>query len=161
MTDAQDSEEGMECGNTSCLGHLQEVRTNTEGTLGIQLEEKGPIIPVLAGNNCALPSDSQSRKTLPIATGVIDYFPAAFAELAKLSKLGNDKHNPGQPLHWSRGKSSDHADCIMRHLIDRGVIDPEDGLSHTTKVAWRALALLQEELEGRGAPLARGARVDA
>jgi hypothetical protein len=53
----------------------------------------------------------------------------------------------------------DHADCIMRHLVDRGTVDPEDGISHTTKVAWRALALLQEELEAAGAPMARGARV--
>jgi hypothetical protein len=74
-----------------------------------------------------------------------------------LSRVGNDKHNPGQPLHWARGKSSDHADCIMRHLAERGTIDT-DGLSHSVKVAWRALALLQEELEAKGAPKARGAK---
>ena len=84
--------------------------------------------------------------------------PAALAEIARLSKAGNDKHNPGEPLHWARGKSMDHADCIMRHLVDRGKIDT-DGITHTAKVAWRALALLQEELEAAGAPLARGARV--
>jgi hypothetical protein len=106
----------------------------------------------------ALPSDSKVRKTLPIATGVLDYFPAALAEVAKLSQIGNDKHNPGQPLHWSRGKSSDHADCIVRHLIDRGTIDQDSRLSHTVAVAWRALALLQEELEEAGAPRSRGSR---
>jgi hypothetical protein len=107
----------------------------------------------------SLPTDSQHRKTLPIATGVLDYFPAALAEVARLSRAGNEKHNPGQPLHHARGKSSDHADCIIRHLIDRGTIDPEDGVLHDVKVAWRALALLQETLEARGlAPLPRGAR---
>jgi hypothetical protein len=106
-----------------------------------------------------LPTESAARKTLPLATGVLDYFPAALAAVAGLSRAGNDKHNPGQPLHWSRGKSSDHADCIMRHLTDRGTIDPEDGIRHSVKTAWRALALLQEELEAAGAPLARGARV--
>ena len=105
----------------------------------------------------ALPTDSAARKTIPVATGVLDYFPAAIAAVAELSRIGNDKHNPGEPLHWARGKSSDHADCIMRHLIERGTIDT-DGLSHSVKVAWRALALLQEELEAAGAPQARGAR---
>lgn len=122
---------------------------------------EGSLRPVPRGEACnlAIPSDSAERKTLPVATGVLDYFPAALAEIAKLSKIGNDKHNPGEPLHWSRGKSSDHADCILRHLIDRGQPDPgSGGLSHTVAVAWRALALLQEELERAGAPMARGAR---
>jgi hypothetical protein len=106
----------------------------------------------------ALPTDSSVRKDIPLARGVLDYFPAALAEVAKLSKAGNDKHNPGEDLHWARWKSMDHADCIMRHLVDRGKIDT-DGITHSAKVAWRALALLQEELEAAGAPLARGARV--
>jgi hypothetical protein len=116
------------------------------------------VSDVIYSNGASLPSDPKYRKTLPIATGVLDYFPAALAEVAKLSRAGNEKHNPGQPLHHARGKSSDHADCIIRHLIDRGHIDTETGLSHSVNVAWRALALLQEELEAAGAPLARGAR---
>jgi len=104
-----------------------------------------------------MPGDSAERKAVPLCSGVLDYFPAALAAVAKLSKLGNDKHNPGEPLHWTREKSTDHADCIARHLIDRGVIDPDTGLSHTVEIAWRALALLQIEEEGRGAPKARGA----
>lgn len=103
-----------------------------------------------------LPAGSQARKDIPMASGLLDYFPGALAEVARVSKAGNDKHNPGQPLHWSRGKSNDHADTILRHLIDRGTIDPEDGLLHSAKVAWRALALLQEELEAAGAPAGRG-----
>ncbi len=95
---------------------------------------------------CVLPEDSQSRKDIPITTGVLDYFPLAIAAVAELSKLGNDKHNPGEPLHWARGKSMDHADCIPRHLIDRGRF-AKDGTRHSASLAWRALALLQEELE--------------
>lgn len=106
-----------------------------------------------------LPFDPEERKDIPLARGVLDYFPAALTEVARLSQAGNDKHNPGEELHHARGKSADHADCIMRHLVDRGKIDPDDGFSHTVKVAWRALALLQEECEARGAPLARGARL--
>lgn len=93
-----------------------------------------------------LPEDAKTRKSIPICTGVLDYFPLALAEVAKTSKTGNDQHNPGQPLRWAKDKSQDHADCILRHLIDRGTIDT-DGILHSAKVAWRALALLQTELE--------------
>lgn len=93
-----------------------------------------------------LPTDSKERKNVPIATGVIDYFPDALAAIAVVSKLGNDQHNPGQPLHWARDKSTDHADCLIRHFLERGTIDT-DGMRHSAKVAWRALALLQTEIE--------------
>lgn len=92
-----------------------------------------------------------------MARGLLDYFPAALAEVARLSMEGNRKHNPGAELHWSRDKSADHADCIMRHLTERGTEDT-DGFLHDVKVAWRALAQLQVALEERGAPKARGAR---
>lgn len=93
-----------------------------------------------------LDTDPQARKNMPICTGVVDYFPLALAEVANLSKVGNDQHNPGQPLHWAKEKSTDHADCIMRHLIDRGTRDT-DNVRHSAKLAWRALANLQIELE--------------
>ncbi len=94
----------------------------------------------------SLPQIARERKQSPITTGVLDYFPLAIAEIARVSKAGNDQHNPGQPLHWARGKSQDHADCITRHLIERGTVDV-DYQRHSAKMAWRALALLQEELE--------------
>jgi hypothetical protein len=106
-----------------------------------------------------LPADSKARKGIPLARGLLDYFPAALAAVAEVSRAGNDKHNPGEEMYHARGKSMDHADCILRHLVDRGALDPEDGLRHSAKVAWRALALLQEELEAAGAPLARGAKL--
>ncbi len=93
-----------------------------------------------------LPIDPHARKGIPVMSGVLDYFPAAIAEVAKVSKFGNDQHNPGQALHWARGKSTDQADTIVRHLMQRGTLD-SDGMRHSAKVAWRALALLQEELE--------------
>jgi len=95
-----------------------------------------------------LPQEAAERKAVPITTGVFDYFPDALAEVARVSKAGNDQHNPGQPLHWARGKSTDHADCIGRHLLERGTVDT-DGQLHSAKLAWRALANLQEELETR------------
>lgn len=93
-----------------------------------------------------LATDWQERKDTPITTGVLDYFPLAIAEIARVSKAGNDQHNPGQPLHWNKSKSTDHADSLVRHLLERGTIDT-DGQRHSAKVAWRALALLQTELE--------------
>ena len=93
-----------------------------------------------------LPGDATQRKGAPVMTGAVDYFPLAIAEVSRVSKAGNDQHNPGQPLHWARDKSKDHADCIVRHLIERGRLDT-DGQRHTAKAAWRVLALLQEELE--------------
>lgn len=108
-----------------------------------------------------LPSDAADRKAIPIVRGVLDYFPDAIAEIAKVSKAGNDQHNPGQEMHWARGKSTDHADCIARHLMDRGKVDI-DGQRHTAKAAWRVLALLQEELEHElNIPPSRGSRAPA
>lgn len=104
-----------------------------------------------------LPNEPAERKNCPITTGVLDYFPAALAEVARVSKAGNDQHNPGEPLHWARAKSADHADCIGRHLVERGTLDT-DGQRHSAKLAWRALALLQMELEAEGVPIARGAK---
>lgn len=88
-------------------------------------------------------SDSAQRKATPIWSGVLRYFPDALAAVARLSKAGNDKHNPGEPLHWSRGKSNDHGDCLVRHQLTPDEIDPETGELHAVAVAWRALAQLQ------------------
>lgn len=109
-------------------------------------------------SDALLPTDAAERKAIPLASGLLDYFPAALAEVARVSKVGNDQHNPGEPIHWARGKSMDQSDTIIRHFMERGAID-SDGLRHSAKLAWRALALLQLELEAAGAPLARGARL--
>lgn len=103
-----------------------------------------------------LPSDAAERKAVPLAEGLLFYFPNALAEIARVSKRGNDQHNPGQPMHWAMEKSTDHADCILRHLMDAGSRDG-DGQRHTAKVAWRALALLETELLAEGAVPGRNA----
>ena len=101
-------------------------------------------------------ADAATRKASPMCAGLLDYFPDALAAVAHVSKVGNDQHNPGQPLHWARGKSTDEADCIVRHLVDRGKSDV-DGVRHSAKVAWRALALLQKEIEqAEGLGISRG-----
>jgi hypothetical protein len=93
-----------------------------------------------------LPSDAKERKSYPIASGVLDYFPDAIAAIAHVSWVGNEQHNPGEKLHWARGKSMDQDDTLIRHFMERGKLDT-DGLRHTAKMAWRALALLQLEIE--------------
>ena len=96
-----------------------------------------------------LPTDAEERNKFPMCDGLLDYFPLALAEVSRVSKVGNDQHNPGQAMHWARNKSTDHANKIVKHLVDRGLIDT-DGLRHSAKVVWRALALLQEEMETAG-----------
>jgi hypothetical protein len=107
-----------------------------------------------------LPTDSEARKSVPIFSGVLNYFPLAIAAVARLSKRGNDKHNPGEPLHWARDKSQDHEDCIARHLIDVDTIDTKTGeYEDAVALAWRALAKLQCLEEKRlGRPYSRGSR---
>ena len=91
-------------------------------------------------------TNKDKRKQIPIYTGVLKYFPDAIAEIAKVSYVGNQQHHPDKPLHWDRAKSTDELDALMRHLLEIGKID-SDGMRHTAKVAWRALAYLQKEIE--------------
>lgn len=100
--------------------------------------------------------DSANRKCYPVTTGFLDYFPDAVQAAAEVSFVGNEKHNPGEPMHHARGKSNDHADCIARHLMERGgfvdevVGDKVYRIRHSAALLWRAAALLQEELEAEG-----------
>lgn len=126
----------MPCGCDPGAGHLCQWHTVVEGVVNAPT-----TLPL---------SEAARRKQFPIATGCLDYFPDALAEIAHVSLVGNNQHNPGQPLHWDRAKSPDEADALLRHLKDRGKMD-SDGIRHTAKVAWRALALLQKELEAERA----------
>lgn len=94
-----------------------------------------------------LPDDPKLRKQHPIATGLLDYFPDAMVAVSNVSWKGNEQHNSGQPLHWARGKSADEADTMIRHFLQRGSLDV-DGTRHSAKMVWRALAILQKEIEG-------------
>lgn len=89
---------------------------------------------------------AQERKQRPVATGVLDYFPDALVELAHCSWVGNEQHNPGTSMRWDRSKSGDESDALIRHFLERGTVD-SDGIRHSAKAAWRALALLQKEIE--------------
>lgn len=92
---------------------------------------------------------SQERKGEPIYSGCLMYFPDALAAVSRVSVAGNNKHNPGEPLHWSRGKSTDQLDCVIRHTITPGVIDAETNEAELAQAVWRGLAQLQLDEEKR------------
>ena len=98
----------------------------------------------------SLPADAKACKDVPLYSGLIRYFPDALADVAALSRIGNDQHNKGKPLHWDRAKSTDEHDALCRHLWEAGTMDG-DGVRHSAKVAWRALAALQKEIEAERA----------
>jgi hypothetical protein len=96
-----------------------------------------------------LPTDDKSRKALPILTYLTEYFPDATLEEVRVSVLGNDQHNPGQPLHWARSKSTDQLNTAFRHLWDHktGNVRDTDGAYHLAKAIWRLKAELQLLIE--------------
>jgi hypothetical protein len=115
---AQDEEVGK--GEMPPSGYLaesanvaQKIAVSTDGCVFVGSGEPAKINVAMT-----LPTDSTARKEIPLFEGCVAYFPAALALLARVSKSGNDKHNPGEPLHHARGKSMDHTDCIVRHLVD-------------------------------------------
>jgi hypothetical protein len=92
--------------------------------------------------------NKEKRKQIPLYSGLLKYFPDALCEVAKVSYIGSKQHHPNEPLHWDRNKSTDDLDALMRHLIQAGELDT-DGLRHSAKICWRALANLQKELESK------------
>jgi hypothetical protein len=109
-----------------------------------------------------LPIDAKRRKQIPLYTFLTQYFPDAIAALVEVSVVGNAQHNPGEPMHWSRGKSSDQMDAAMRHLFDHGcgLRFGHDGQRTLAQAAWRLMAQLQLDLEKEAAVLASGAAID-
>lgn len=100
------------------------------------------IVCVQCGRSLKNPvcgTDAKERKATPIYSGFLVYFPDAIAAVARLSFQGNEKHNPGTPLHWDRSKSGDEKDALMRHVLD----------GDWEEVAWRAMANLQKVIEER------------
>lgn len=117
------------------------------------------INPDTGARKLPTPAADADRKALPVWTGVVRYFPSALLEVSKVSKAGNDQHNPGQPLHWAQGKSMNQTDTAMRHLLDADACEgTPDELAHLAQAAWRVLARLQLACQREGAPMAPGAR---
>ena len=94
-----------------------------------------PVIKVL-------PEDAAARKTFPIYSGLMAYFPDALALVAHHSYVGNEQHHPGTPLHWDKSKSADELDAQGRHILEGKWVD----------VAWRSLAHLQRMVDAGWRP---------
>ena len=97
-----------------------------------------------------LPEDAAERKTYPIYSGFINYFPNAIAKVSHLSYKGSQQHNPDQPTHWDMSKSGDELDALMRHMID----------GDWEQVAWRSMANLERKLTGNCQYVADGIHDD-
>ena len=81
----------------------------------------------------------------PILSGVIQYFPRALREVAKVSQYGMTKYT------WKGWEAVPngvvrYGDALARHLVDEGIegpIDPSTRLRHAAQVAWNSLARLE------------------
>ena len=96
-----------------------------------------------------LPTDPKERKQLQLYTFMFNYFPDAWLEVVRIARLGNEQHNPGEPLHWARGKSTDQMNAAFNHVFDYGTgqrVD-SDGGYHLAKAIWRLMAQLQLDVE--------------
>jgi hypothetical protein len=102
----------------------------------------------------SLPTDDTERKRMQMWTFLTEYFPDAFEEVVKVAVAGNEQHNPGEKLHWARGKSMNQMDTAFRHQWDyaRGVHKDTDGMYHLAKAIWRLQAELQLLIEQERSP---------
>lgn len=147
-----DAGEGYRCGREATGWHGKGTYKRPMCEEHLQLHQqrvaKAAAKPAITSHPL-FPDSAEGRKAHPVFTGVLMYFPDAIAAVAHVSKLGNDQHNPGQPLHWARGKSMDQTDTATRHMMDHGVgnIKDTDGSYHLAKAAWRILAELQLTIE--------------
>ena len=95
-----------------------------------------------------LPTDAKARKALPVYTYITEYFPDALIAEVEVAVAGNEQHNPGEPLHWAREKSTDQLDCAQRHMLDHKKSHRDtDGQYHLAKAIWRLKAELQLVIE--------------
>ncbi len=96
-----------------------------------------------------LPTNDAERKRLKAWTYLTEYFPDAFLAEVEVAVAGNEQHNPGEPLHWARGKSTDQMNTAFRHMLDHsaGTKKDVDGQWHLAKAIWRLKAQLQLEIE--------------
>ena len=98
----------------------------------------------------SLPTESRSRKELPLWTYMFGYFPLAWLEEVKVAVSGNSQHdNKGSGIQWDRSKSPDQLNTALRHLFDYGTGQKRDtdGRCHLAKAIWRLKAQLQLDLE--------------
>lgn len=116
-----------------------------------------------------LPQDPTARKQIPIYSGFVRYFPAAIAGAAAVSQMAMKQHKL-PALGHDRTKSTDHTDCVPRHMMDvedliaaydRGEkVDVNLILLEASSAVWRVSAWSQMLHERFGnAPMAPAAYI--
>lgn len=125
----------------------------------------------------SLPTDSKERKRIPLYSGFVRYFPAAIVGAAKVSELGRTQHGLSKLGH-DRSRSSDHPDCVLRHMMDAAdaiaAFDRNERsdssttelrdrvLMEASQAVWRVCAWSQELHERfGGVPMAPAAYISA
>lgn len=85
----------------------------------------------------------------PVMRGVMDYFPNAIKEVAKVSGFGAQKYAWKNWIHVDNGFDR-YSDALVRHLLDEadGINDAESGLLHAAHAAWNSLARLELLIRG-------------
>ena len=127
-----------------------EVTDDCDNPVIIHYDLDGEITEIEVNNAEVVADKAQERKNIPVYSGFVKYFPNAMKEVAVCSRIANEQHHAGKPLHWDMDKSTDELDAMMRHLIDH-TSEPidDDGIRHMTKVAWRAMAMLERVLTNK------------
>lgn len=97
-----------------------------------------------------IPEDDAERACYPIGTYLTEYCPNALLALSKHSYEANEKHNPGEEIHWARDKSIGSINRIFRHLFEfawhYGRGEKDKSRYHLTAAAWRTNELLERYL---------------
>lgn len=111
------------------------TQPSADGSTRVWIEKRAEVV-----------KSSPDRKGEPVFSGVMQYFPRAMRAVSRVSKAGNDKHNPNQPLHWAYDKSCDQPDAAARHMLTPYEIDFDTNELHLAHAAWRVLAWLEMAL---------------
>lgn len=96
-----------------------------------------------------------------IYRGLMDYFPRALTEVAKVSTFGASKYAwkgwQAVPDGYNR-----YSDALHRHELDKAIVglyDVESKFLHDSHIAWNALARLELFLRNDDSPKAQAERL--
>ena len=102
---------------------------------------------IISDKKTLIPEDDEERAKYPIGTYTTEYCPNAIVALARHSFEANEKHNPGEEIHWAKEKSVGSINRVFRHLFEfawhhaRG--ERRKAKYHITAAAWRINELLE------------------
>ena len=96
--------------------------------------------------------EAEKLEKLQVARCVLQYWPRAIREIAKVSMFGNSKYE-NEPEQRGFSTFSPHTfdDAMIRHYLDlctEGPVNTKDGgVLHRAQIAWNALSALETYLE--------------